>query len=542
MAIREQEFIDAALSQEFLTDEQLTEVRQRAHEQDISLIEAVCIFHRIPLKAIYHAVANERGIRFVDLAVESVSIAHAQTMSEVGLQRGVIPVLKSDGNVILATADVDDLASISNVEHSLDIIAEVGLATPDAITDAIGQIQIIRQTETSLVIQEDTEHATELLDRIINEAYMHHASDVHLEPTNDGIKIRFRVDGRLITYVSSLPPDSGRSLISRVKVLSGLDIAEQRAPQDGRMRYALKNTISQDMRVAVIPTRFGERITIRLLGTTDENLTLSTLGMLDSDLVNFRNAIQRPHGIILLTGPTGSGKSTTLYSALKEINTGWRNIVTVEDPIEQVVSGVSQIQVGASDKVTFESALRSILRHDPDVIMVGEIRDLMSADISLKAALTGHLVLSSLHTNTAVGAVTRLTDFGCPPYLVGATLTGAVSQRLVRRLCQACSEETTATEQQLQIVGEHDINKVFSARGCPQCLGTGYSGRLGLFECFWTNDETRRLISNNAHEDEISTAGRQQHRTMLQDGLEKVGQQLTSLSEVIRVTLGSATV
>lgn len=542
MAIREQEFIDAALSQEFLTDEQLTEVRQRAHEQDISLIEAVCIFHRIPLKAIYHAVANERGIRFVDLAVESVSIAHAQTMSEVGLQRGVIPVLKSDGNVILATADVDDLASISNVEHSLDIIAEVGLATPDAITDAIGQIQVIRQSETSIVIQEDTEHATELLDRIINEAYMHHASDVHLEPTSDGIKIRFRVDGRLITYVSSLPPDSGRSLISRVKVLSGLDIAEQRAPQDGRMRYALKNTISQDMRVAVIPTRFGERITIRLLGTTDENLTLSTLGMLDSDLVNFRNAIQRPHGIILLTGPTGSGKSTTLYSALKEINTGWRNIVTVEDPIEQVVSGVSQIQVGASDKVTFESALRSILRHDPDVIMVGEIRDLLSADISLKAALTGHLVLSSLHTNTAVGAVTRLTDFGCPPYLVGATLTGAVSQRLVRRLCQACSEETTATEQQLQIVGEHDINKVFSARGCPQCLGTGYSGRLGLFECFWTNDETRRLISNNAPEDEISTAGRQQHRTMLQDGLEKVGQQLTSLSEVIRVTLGSATV
>ena len=264
--------------------------------------------------------------------------------------------------------------------------------------------------------------------------------------------------------------------------------------------------------------------------------------MLDSDLVNFRNAIQRPHGIILLTGPTGSGKSTTLYSALKEINTGWRNIVTVEDPIELVVSGVSQIQVGASDKVTFESALRSILRHDPDVIMVGEIRDLLSADISLKAALTGHLVLSSLHTNTAVGAVTRLTDFGCPPYLVGATLTGAVSQRLVRRLCQACSEETTATEQQLQIVGEHDINKVFSARGCPQCLGTGYSGRLGLFECFWTNDETRRLISNNAPEDEISTAGRQQHRTMLQDGLEKVGQQLTSLSEVIRVTLGSATV
>ena len=542
MAIREQEFIDAALAQGFLTDEQLTDVRQRAHEQNLSLIEAICIFHRIPLKAIYHAVANERGIRFVDLAVESVSIPHAQTMSEIGLQRGVVPVLESNGSVILATADVDDLATISNVERSLDIIAEVGLSTPDAITDAIGQIQILRQSETSLVNQEDTEHTTELLDRIINEAYLHHASDIHLEPTNAGIKIRFRVDGRLITYVSSLPSGSGRSLISRVKVLSGLDIAEQRAPQDGRMQYALKNAASQDMRVAVIPTRFGERITIRLLGTTDEHLTLSNLGMLDSDLENFRQAIQRPHGIILLTGPTGSGKSTTLYSALKEINTGWKNIVTVEDPIEQEVSGVSQIQVGASDKVTFESALRSILRHDPDVIMVGEIRDLVSADISLKAALTGHLVLSSLHTNTAVGAVTRLTDFGCAPYLVGATLAGAVSQRLVRRLCQACSEETTPTEQQLQIMGDDNIKKIFTGRGCPQCLGTGYSGRIGLFECFWTDDETRRLISHNASEDEISAAGRQQHQTMLQDGLEKVDQKLTSLSEVIRVTLGSAAV
>ena len=305
------------------------------------------------------------------------------------------------------------------------------------------------------------------------------------------------------------------------------------------MQFELVNGIVQDMRVAVIPTRFGERITIRLLGTTDENLTLSTLGMLDAELKAFRQAIQKPHGIVLLTGPTGSGKSTTLYSALKEINSGWRNIITVEDPIEQIVPNVSQVQVGASDKVTFDSALRSILRHDPDVVMIGEVRDLATADIALKAALTGHLVFSSLHTNTAVGAVTRLMDFGCEPYLVGATLVGAISQRLVRRLCRACRQEVELDKAQRAIIGDYDLDRHYQPGGCPQCLGTGYSGRIGLFECFWTGDETRDLISKGAAEQDISQVGGDLHKTMFRDGLEKVSLGFTSLEEVIGVTIGA---
>ena len=293
----------------------------------------------------------------------------------------------------MATAEIDDLALISAVERSLDILAEVALATPSAISDAVQFIRKLRNEELATV-EVEAEDASDLFSRVINEAYLHHASDIHIEPAENTLRIRFRVDGRLINFISSIPVEIGRSLISRIKVFSGLDIAEQRAPQDGRMQFELSNGISQDMRVAVIPTRFGERITIRLLGTTEENLTLSTLGMLDTELEAFRRAIQKPHGIVLLTGPTGSGKSTTLYSALKEINGSWRNIITVEDPIEQIVPNISQVQVGASDKVTFDSALRSILRHDPDVVMIGEIRDLPTADIALKAA--AHWPLSFL--------------------------------------------------------------------------------------------------------------------------------------------------
>ena len=343
MPLREQEFLDAAVSQGLVEYDQLAEIRRSANAQGISSLEAISIAYRIPLKALYHAVAAEREIRFVDLGIYSIHEQAALEMAEIGLRRGVIPVCDEDGKIILATAEIDDLALISAVERSLDILAEVALATPSAVSDAIQFIRKLRNEELATV-EVESEDASELFARVINEAYLHHASDIHIEPAENTIRIRFRVDGRLINYISSIPAEIGRSLVSRIKVFSGLDIAEQRAPQDGRMQFELVSGISQDMRVAVIPTRFGERITIRLLGTTDENLTLSTLGMLDTELEAFRQAIQKPHGIVLLTGPTGSGKSTTLYSALKEINGSWRNIITVEDPIEQIVPNISQVQ------------------------------------------------------------------------------------------------------------------------------------------------------------------------------------------------------
>ena len=536
MPIQEQELIDAGLASQLVTDDQLDTVRLVARERGQAVVAALSTELRIPLKAFYHAVARERGIGFVDLSNAAINEGAVEQMAEIGLQRGVVPVVGGNGGMLLATADVDDLATISAVERSLDTIAEVALATPDAVEDAVQHMRRLRQPD--LAVGEEAEEASDLLDRIINEAYLQHASDIHLEPMVHGIQVRFRVDGRLQVYMNSVPMASGRGLLSRVKVLAGMDIAEQRAPQDGRIRYALQAQMEQDMRVAVIPTRYGERATLRLLGTTDQLLTLETLGMLEDDLADFRQAIERPHGVIFLTGPTGSGKSTTLYSALKEINTGWRNIVTVEDPIEQVVAGISQVQVGASDKVTFHSALRALLRHDPDVLMVGEVRDLDTADTALKAALTGHLVLSSLHTNTAAGAITRLVDFGCEPYLVGATLVGALSQRLVRRLCRACCEPAEPTAEELQVLGDQQLEGFYQPVGCPQCLGNGYSGRIGLFECFWVDTEVRRQITSNASESEIVAATREKHRTMFADGLRKVSLGLTTLSEVVRVTRG----
>ena len=536
MPIQEQELIDAGIASQLVTEDQLDAVRLLARERGQGVVAALSTELRIPLKAFYHAVASERGIPFVDLSNTPVDETAAEKMAEIGLQRGVVPVSGSDGGIILVTADVDDLATISAVERSLDVVAEVALTTPDAIEGSVQHIRRIRQSE--VVIGEDAEEVSELLDRIINEAYLQRASDIHLEPMVHGIQVRLRVDGRLQVHLNSVPITTGRGLLSRVKVLAGMDIAEQRAPQDGRIRYSLQGEMEQDMRVAVIPTRYGERATLRLLGTTDQLLTLETLGMLEDDLADFRQAIERPHGVIFLTGPTGSGKSTTLYSALKEINTGWRNIVTVEDPIEQVVAGISQVQVGASDKVTFHSALRALLRHDPDVLMVGEVRDLDTADTALKAALTGHLVLSSLHTNTAAGAITRLVDFGCEAYLVGATLLGAVSQRLVRRLCRACREPVEPTAKELQVLGDQQLEGFYRPVGCPQCLGKGYAGRIGLFECFWVDDAIRRSISSQASENEIVDAAKGNHRSMLSDGLRKVGLGLTTLSEVVRVTRG----
>ncbi len=536
MPIQEQELIDAGLASELVTDEQLDSLRSLARERGWPLVQTVSSQLRIPLKAFYHAAAQDRGIQFVDLSAATIQESAVEQLAEVALQRGIVPVVGEGGGTLLATADVDDLATISAVERSLDTIAEVALATPQAVEDAVKHMRRLRQPDWT--VEDDAEEASALLDRIVNEAYLQRASDIHLEPMEHGIQIRLRVDGRLQVYLNSVPGQSGRSLLSRIKVLAGMDIAEQRAPQDGRIRYELQGESEQDMRVAVIPTRYGERATLRLLGTTDQVLTLETLGMLEDDLADFRQGIERPYGVIFLTGPTGSGKSTTLYSALKEINTGWRNIVTVEDPIEQVVAGISQVQVGASDKVTFHSALRALLRHDPDVLMVGEVRDLDTADTALKAALTGHLVLSSLHTNTAAGAIARLVDFGCEPYLVGATLVGAVSQRLVRRLCGACREPVEPTAEERQLLEGADVEAFYRPVGCPQCLGNGYAGRIGLFECFWIDDGVRRQISNRATEADIVAAAEREHRSMFYDGLRKVGLGLTTLSEVVRVTRG----
>ncbi|MDZ7753595.1 MAG: GspE/PulE family protein [Gammaproteobacteria bacterium] len=375
--------------------------------------------------------------------------------------------------------------------------------------------------------------ATGLLDDIMKDAHLRRATDVHFEPEKLGYRIRLRVDGHMQEFKRPLGEAEGDAVVTRIKVLANLDIAEQRLPQDGGMTYQIQQweVPPNDIRIATVPTRWGERVTLRLLGQGTGGFNLSQLGMPEFILAPFQAALDRPHGIILVTGPTGSGKSTTLYAALRELDTDELNVLTVEDPIEQVIEGISQVQV--STKVGFAQALRSFLRHDPDVILVGEIRDLDTAETALKAAMTGHLVLSTLHTNDAVSAITRLADIGVPPYLIGSTLIGVMAQRLVRRLCPHCREPVPPEMDTPPVRGAPDLGVApYRPKGCPLCLGTGYLGRVGLYESLWIDPALGEMVAAGAREDELRRAAGERYHTLLQDGREKIGAGLTSRAEV----------
>ncbi len=365
--------------------------------------------------------------------------------------------------------------------------------------------------------------SVQLVDRILRAGLFLHASDVHFDPFADSVRVRFRVDGQL-EEVLRIPAAMQSALTSRLKVLASLDIAERRAPQDGGFTWQPVGMggftqAPLDVRMATLPVRHGERITLRLLETGGKRLTLDDLGMAARDRAIMDKVIRRPYGLVLLTGPTGSGKTTTLYAAINELLKGEPlNILTVEDPIEYEMSGVSQAEVDSSDKVNFAKALKSLLRHDPDVVMIGEIRDSDSLDAAVKSALTGHLVLSTLHTNDAKSTVTRLVDMGLDPNLVTATLRLAVAQRLVRRLCVKCREAYEPTDAELAVLGVERAPRMvfYRAKGCPECGGRGYMGRIGLFELFEPDDKDAAF------------------QPMRKDAAEKVASGVTSVAEVMK--------
>lgn len=382
------------------------------------------------------------------------------------------------------------------------------------------------------------EDAVALTEDLLRFAVLRQASDIHVEPDRDGLRIRLRVDG-VLEHHRTLPVTRQAGVLSRFKVLAGLDIAEKRAPQDGGFTWSWgppADRRSVDIRVATLPVRHGERMTLRLLALQTQNLTLERLGMGAGDLERFRRALARPHGIILLTGPTGSGKSTTLYAALRTLDRAKINILTIEDPIEYEIAGAGQVEVDSADKVTFGKALRSALRHDPDVLMIGEVRDLDTAEVAIKASLTGHLVLSTLHTNSAVGAMTRLLDMGVPEYLVAATLRLSVAQRLVRRLCASCRKPAPLSEAEAKALGRPEAAgaEVFQPAGCPYCGGSGYSGRVGVFELVAPDAEMQELIAARAPEAKIAAAAAaKQMRTLRDDALDKVLGGMTSPAEAM---------
>ena len=388
----------------------------------------------------------------------------------------------------------------------------------------------------------DDSAVVKLANMLITTAIKMKASDIHLEPMEKEFRVRYRIDGAL-RKMDSPPKRLQGSIISRIKIMSKMKISEKRIPQDGRIQISV-NGKDLDLRVNSVPTNHGESIVMRVLDKSNLALGLPQLGFLADDQATFERLIKLPDGVVLVTGPTGSGKTTTLYACLGQINTPDKKLITVEDPVEYQMSGINQVQVNKDVGLDFSAALRSILRQAPNIVMIGEIRDEETAGIAMEAALTGHLVFSTLHTNDAPSAVTRLLDIGCKPFLVASALRAAMAQRLVRAICEKCREEYTPSEREIKMLGAISKTmpeRMFHGTGCDKCGRTGYKGRKGIFEIFKVDDTIERLIFDHAPATLLRQRAREMGmRTLREDGMLKVASGMTSLSEILRVTMGDA--
>jgi general secretion pathway protein E len=376
-----------------------------------------------------------------------------------------------------------------------------------------------------------------LVNLLISRAIESRASDIHIEPFEDELKVRYRIDG-VLHEIEAAPKRLEAAVVSRIKIMAKLNIAERRLPQDGRIRLRVDDR-EIDLRISTIPILHGESVVMRILDKESIVIDLDQLGFFPETIAAFNQLIKKPNGIVLVTGPTGSGKTTTLYGALQKINSPDKKIITVEDPVEYQLKGVNQIQVKAQIGLDFSNTLRHIVRQDPDIIMIGEIRDLATAEIAIQSALTGHLVFSTLHTNDAPSAITRLLDMGVESFLLSSTIRGILAQRLVRIICRNCKEEDTskADQEELDLLGISRDRTLYRGRGCEVCSFTGYYGRQGIFELLVVDESTRRMILKNADANQTREVARQQGmKTLLEDGIEKVRRGMTTLSELLRVT------
>ena len=440
-------------------------------------------------------------------------------------RRLLLPLAEIDGTLHIACAALPDAPTRALLEKKLaPTPLEFHLAPPPQLRRALLRLYGTRDDTPS----SPEDDATALADELFRAARLRRASDIHIDPSPSNLRVRFRVDGILEDY-RPLPPSAAAPLVSRIKVLASLDIAERRAPQDGAFSLPPlpdDPATATDVRVATLPTRHGERLTLRLLSSDRRRLTLENLGMSPAHLAAFEDLLARPHGLCLLTGPTGSGKSTTLYAAIRRLlQLGNPNILTVEDPVEYEIPGVAQAEIDSADKVSFEKALRSLLRHDPDVIMIGEIRDPASLDTAVKAALTGHLVLSTLHTNSAPGAITRLADMGLPPHLIAATLRLAIAQRLVRRLCPHCRRPRPLAPAEAALLGDPALagRTAWDPGACLHCAGRGYVGRTAIFEFLAPDAPLTALVAQGATLPHIlQYLSTTPHQTLAQDAAAKI--------------------
>ncbi len=478
-----------------------------------------------------YSFAKEHGLVLLDNGADSV----------IGMRAGAKPLSLLEARRAVGRAfTIRELSASEFDQHLSEIYAVDGLASAEIADDIQSGDDLTSLIEdmpktADLLDTDDDAPVIRLINGLIGEAVKYRASDIHVEPYETRLSVRLRVDG-VLQEILSLPSKLSNVLVSRIKVMARLDIAEKRVPQDGRMSLTIGGK-SLDIRVSTLPSRHGERVVMRLLDKDQAHFDLDQLGMGAQTLGRFRKALSEPNGIILVTGPTGSGKTTTLYAGLKQLNDQTRNILTVEDPVEYAVEGVGQTQVNSKVGMTFAAGLRAILRQDPDVVMVGEIRDVETAQIAVQASLTGHLVLSTVHTNDAVSAITRLRDMGVEAFLLASTVKAILAQRLVRRLCPDCKvpvEASAAERALLGVEGDAPVT-IYRPGGCERCKYTGYGGRLGLYELVTVDDALRRMIHDDAREaDMVETAFRNAD-TLAQAGFRHVLNGVTSLEEVMVV-------
>ena len=474
-----------------------------------------------------------------------------------------VPLSLNENVLTIALSDPYDIYACDAVKMATNYEVKINLAREEEILDAVGKIFNPDTTSMGRIVEDigkngkddlsiddegDVDHLKDLaseapvirlVNLLITRAIEMRASDIHLEPFEGDFKVRYRIDG-VLHDMEAPPRRLQAAVISRLKIMAKLNIAERRLPQDGRIKLRVLGK-EIDFRVSTLPTMFGESVVLRILDRETVVLDLEKLGFPDYDLIKFRDLINRPYGIILVTGPTGSGKTTTLYAALGEINSPEKKIITVEDPIEYQLGGVNQVQVKAGIGLSFANILRSILRQDPDVIMIGEIRDAETAEIAIHSALTGHLVFSTLHTNDAAGAVTRLLEMGMENYLISSSLLGIMAQRLVRVICPDCKEAYTPEMGVMEEMGvsqsEVKENPIFKGAGCEKCSHTGFLGRKGIYELLLMNDDIRELILEKAPSNVIKEKGRSQGmQTLREAGWHKVKEGISTISEVLRVT------
>jgi len=556
-------YTDILIRQRVLSAEQVREADQMAHQAGMRLQDALIRLGYATGEEVMRAMAEQYGMDYIDLNEVVIPPSVVELVPEsLARENVILPLAEEDGMLKVIASDPDDYDTLEKLRFILNRRIETALAPRESILEAINRYygQTVGESADSMlqeftdtaidftetdeesrsseeVVDETSAPVVRLVHLIITEAVQLRASDIHIEPFEDRIRVRYRIDGVLIER-DSPPRRLLSAILSRIKILSRLDIAERRRPQDGRIKANVGEK-ELDLRVSILPSNHGQAVVMRILDKDNIRVGLRQLGFSDEDYQRFKGLIRRPNGIILVTGPTGSGKTTSLYAALNELNTSDRKIITAEDPVEYYLAGVNQVEIRHEIGLDFARVIRAMLRQAPNVILVGEMRDLETAQMGIQASLTGHLVFSTLHTNDAPSAITRLIDMGVPAYLVSSSVVAIMAQRLIRVVCQKCKQPYSPSESALEAAGVLPSMLAnatfFRGTGCGHCSGSGYRGRLGIFELMLISPRLRELTFEEAPTGTIrQTAVSEGMKTLYMDGLTKVCRGVTTLEEVVR--------